>query len=71
MSLGKKLSPKRSKAIAIADLFGLGVKTKLPADRLGILGEVGDFLPQNEPTHETRPPPSMAFGLGSCQISSL
>ena len=65
------LIPKKVKAIAVADLFGLGVKTKLPADRLGILGEVDHFLPQNEPTHETWPPLSMASGLGSCKISSL
>ena len=63
--------PKKVKAIAIADLFGLGVKTKLPGECLGILGKVGAFFPQNEPTHETWPPPSMALGLGSCRVSSL
>ena len=59
---GRKLEEKKEnhccpqkgqKAIAIADLFGLGVKTKLPGVCLSFLGKVGAFFPQNEPTHET------------------
>ena len=65
------LIPKKVKAIAIADLFGLGVKTRLPGVCLRFLGKVDAFFPQNEPTHETQSPPSMTLGLGSCRVSSL